>query len=108
MSEPIRITRRRTPGWRAPVGAVAVSRGTIWGNPFKANGDYPNPAEAVDFFRRWLMGADFSWIPGATDAARDEILSRLPELRGCDLMCWCGKGPCHADVLIELANKEPE
>jgi hypothetical protein len=26
-------------------------------------------------------------------------------LRGCDLGCWCGlDDPCHADILIELAN----
>jgi hypothetical protein len=28
------------------------------------------------------------------------------ELRGKDLACWCKAGdPCHADVLLELANK---
>lgn len=39
------------------------------------------------------------------DAHRSRILSRLPELRGRDLACWCKPGcPCHADVLLELAN----
>ena len=29
----------------------------------------------------------------------------LAELRGKDLACWCGLDqPCHADVLLELAN----
>lgn len=28
----------------------------------------------------------------------------LAALRGRDLACWCGDGPCHADVLLELAN----
>jgi hypothetical protein len=29
----------------------------------------------------------------------------LDELRGKDLLCWCPLGsPCHADVLLELAN----
>ncbi len=29
------------------------------------------------------------------------------ELRGKDLACWCPLDqPCHADVLLELANKE--
>lgn len=33
------------------------------------------------------------------------ITARLPELRGRDLACWCPPGsPCHADVLLELAN----
>lgn len=31
---------------------------------------------------------------------------RLPELRGHDLCCWCPLDqPCHADVLLELANE---
>ncbi len=32
-------------------------------------------------------------------------LSRLRQLRGKDLACWCPLDqPCHADVLLELAN----
>jgi hypothetical protein len=27
-------------------------------------------------------------------------------LRGKNLACWCGEGPCHADVLLELANSD--
>jgi hypothetical protein len=30
----------------------------------------------------------------------------VSELRGKNLMCWCELGtPCHADVLLEVANK---
>jgi hypothetical protein len=33
----------------------------------------------------------------------------MRELRGKNLACWCKPGePCHADVLLELANAEPE
>ncbi len=34
------------------------------------------------------------------------IARALPELAGRDLACWCPTGdhPCHADVLLELAN----
>lgn len=36
---------------------------------------------------------------------RANILDRLPSLRGKNLACWCKPGqPCHADVLLELAN----
>ncbi|HZX85691.1 MAG TPA: DUF4326 domain-containing protein [Reyranella sp.] len=32
----------------------------------------------------------------------------LLELRGKNLACWCKPGtPCHADVLLELANHRP-
>lgn len=27
------------------------------------------------------------------------------ELRGKDLVCWCAPLPCHADILLELANE---
>src|SRR5690606_29860948 len=33
----------------------------------------------------------------------------LRPLRGRDLMCWCPLDqPCHADVLLEFANREPQ
>jgi hypothetical protein len=35
--------------------------------------------------------------------------ANLHELRGKNLACWCPLGqPCHADVLLELANREGE
>lgn len=43
-----------------------------------------------------------------TDIApcRLPIANRLTELRGKNLACWCAlDAPCHADVLLELANQ---
>jgi len=49
-------------------------------------------ADAVDRFRR-LLSAD----PGARAIAQ--------ELRSKNLACWCPLDqPCHADVLLEIAN----
>lgn len=31
---PIRVTRSRRPGWKAPKGAKYIGRPTAWGNPF--------------------------------------------------------------------------
>lgn len=40
---------------------------------------------------------------------REQLLSRLPELCGKNLACWCKPGtPCHADVLLDLANGESD
>ena len=53
-------------------------------------------------FRTWLLvqGCD-----AGISYEKAAILSALPSLRGKDLACWCKPGePCHADVLIELAN----
>jgi hypothetical protein len=54
--------------------------------------------------RAWRPVADFG-----RDASRGDGLTaaRLPELRGKNLACFCKPGePCHADILIELANRE--
>lgn len=101
---PKRIQLRRTKGWRKPEGCVVVARPSIWGNPFKIGGGL-DAAACVRCYHKWLLYAG--------DEAAINIRTRLPELRGKDLACWCpletenGKPhPCHADVLLELANKE--
>jgi Domain of unknown function (DUF4326) len=99
---PTRIQRRRTRGWRMPEGAVYVGRPTVFGNPYEARRD-GDRAEAVRLYREWLEGS------GAHDDDHFDqgcVLCRLPELRGKDLACWCPPGePCHADVLLEWANR---
>lgn len=98
---PKRIQRKRTKGWRMPDGAVYVGRPTKWQNLAKVgdrkilNGKTTMVTHqmAVDLFIFWL---DPELIADAKD-----------ELRGKDLACWCPlSSPCHADVLLELANKE--
>ena len=91
---PRRIQLRRTRGWRKPPGAVVVSRPSKWGNPFRigdpAKGGLTRQ-EAVVAYRHMAR------------SNLDE--SELAELRGHDLACWCPLDqPCHADVLLELAN----
>lgn len=93
---PQRIQRKRTKGWRMPEGAVYVGRKSKWGNPFRIGDDVAGMTdEPMD----------------ATDVCHQFALFTAPslpviELRGKDLACWCALDqPCHADVLIELANK---
>lgn len=98
---PERIQRKRTKGWRLPPGAVYVGRPTRYGNPFTIRiylFTYPAATEreaaeaCVDDYRNYLA---------CTNPAD------LEPLRGKDLACWCAPGsPCHADVLLELANRE--
>ena len=113
---PTRIQRKRAKGWQMPEGAVYVGRPTKWGNPFSIElardfhagfgppDDGGTPREtAVQWFREWLRGewSEDRELPNPpTD---DEIRA---ELHGKDLACWCPIGQCcHADVLIEIANK---
>ena len=119
-----RIQRRRTKGWRMPSTAKYVGRGTKWGNPFvvgeemtgwqKAfvaiqswpvneiiehyrNGDLREPLTLEDSLRYYKMHIKFQIQARNLD---------LSELKGKDLACWCALDkPCHADILIELANE---
>lgn len=115
---PIRVQRRRTKGWTVPVDergqpAIYVGRGTKWGNPYRV-GECPSQVlpgfvvqiqtveDAVRCYEAWV---------GLQLQSDPEFLAPL---RGRDLMCWCplhdpnGRAaPCHADVLLDLANAPP-
>ena len=107
MSGPKRIQRKRTKGWRMPRGAVYVGRPTEWGNMYTREmwPDAPlwEPREKHGqmLFRRWAtegfrqFAENDRWFP----------LRIRNELRGKTLCCWCPLDqPCHADVLLKVAN----
>ena len=93
---PVRVQLRRKKGWRMPPNTVSVARPSKWGNPYKIGVD-GTAHECVDKFR-WAtaMGVlNGFWYP-------DTVCSAL---RGKDMACWCpSTSPCHADVLLEIAN----
>jgi len=64
-------------------------------------------ARCVGAFKAWIDSQYWrtNWDGQESELARAEILSGLPQLRGKNLACFCGEGPCHVDVLLELANK---
>ena len=124
---PIRIQRQRRKGWRMPANTVYVGRPTIWGNPILVS-EATTAKDATRTYRRLLKTYSQAQIMRAIKNAetgeespldgigmivwRNTILRRLPELRGKNLACWCplvdkdgNPVPCHADVLLELANK---
>ncbi|HEU5036413.1 MAG TPA: DUF4326 domain-containing protein [Nocardioides sp.] len=95
---PIRVQLRRSKGWRKPETAVVVARPSCWGNPHRATAPTAEAHRAaVDAFRADLLADALPY--GAADVRR--------ALRGRDLACWCRDDlPCHADVLLEVANGE--
>lgn len=105
MSEtaPKRIQLKRTKGWRMPDNTVKVDRTTKWGNPYRfgvaerrgyKNTVLTSQASLVAAFRRYC------------NRCLEVNESFFEPLRGKDLACWCAlDAPCHADVLLELANK---
>jgi hypothetical protein len=57
----------------------------------------------VQAFKDWLAGRR----DDASEEKRQVILANLAELRGKNLACWCQPHRhCHADVLLELANRD--
>lgn len=117
MTKPQRIQRRRTRGWRMPEGAVAVTRGTPWGNPYRITRAKPSDDKALAL-PWWVESDDRIWMFATEIEARDASIRLFREtmrepmrdkvrvgLRGKDLACFCSLDqPCHADVLLELAN----
>jgi Domain of unknown function (DUF4326) len=110
MSEkPIRIQQKRTKDWKSPFGVIAVDRSTPWGNPYKA-GIHCDHQHAVDCHRYLVVtGRRAATAPDALGDERayhDFVKANIHTLRGKSLMCWCSLDqPCHADVLLELANR---
>ena len=105
-----RIQRKRTKGWKMPPNTVSVCRPGKFGNPFRVGRNrvhgkgaacvqepIENAAIAVQFFREMLLIPDRNY---PSDAKIVEML------RGRNLACFCALDqPCHADVLLEIANK---
>lgn len=118
---PVRVWLRRTKGWRMPANTVKVTRGKgnagRWGNPFYVVSEgkaihtvffdglrldhYDSRSAAIEAavsrFSDWVID------PFEINIKRDELVA---ELRGKNLACWCPLDrPCHADVLLDLANR---
>lgn len=126
---PERIQLRRTKGWRKPEGAVVVARPSRWGNPFRIYNGHsligPTWSKARDSWTHipadqciygYVTSSGTLPISEAVEQYRvllqvrqrdeSELLRKwLGPLRGRGLCCWCPLDqPCHADVLLEIAN----
>lgn len=82
-----------------PTDAVYVGRPSKWGNPYKIGSCYSI----------WLSRKSIPFTnEDAVRAYRQHVEGRHEEikttLKGKDLVCWCSPLPCHADVLLEIAN----
>ena len=123
---PVRLRRRRGRGRELPQGAVYVGRSTVWSNPFVVSRSSDFHGLPGSWFVRGEDGAVFH--PDEDDQAsarrkavelyaREVLEGRArttsvelirSELAGGDLVCWCPSGvPCHADVLLQIANSAP-
>jgi hypothetical protein len=120
MPQRVQLSRRK--GWRKPEGTITVARPGYWGNPFVI-GETPRQHRERDpdlwehgglaayddahpLTRAEAVAAYGAWVPTAVGrSGLPRIEEARQELRGHDLACWCPLGgPCHADLLIEIAN----
>ncbi len=89
---PRRLQRSRRKGARLPAGTVVVSRPTKWGNP------HPLSLGRTEAVRRYRddLGAGRLTVT---------VADVQGQVRGRDVACYCPLDePCHADVLLEIAN----
>jgi hypothetical protein len=122
VNKPGRIQLRRTKGWRKPEGVVSVGRPGKWGNPYlvrRCDNDTDDwavvePDGTSSGVEIEYAGSKAEAVESAVDTFRHERgVTAYPsddeiraELAGRDLACWCPPDqPCHADVLLELANR---
>lgn len=100
--------------------AIVVARPSRWGNPWTLEeaadvfccGKDEAHTYVVGWFREWLTQSDDHHDQsehGSYGYAREErarMLDSLSDLRGKNLACWCHREhDCHADVLLDLANR---
>lgn len=114
MPKRIRLSRKK--GWRKPDNTIVVSRPSKWGNPFKVVKWPGNRWRILNTFNGYHCGRAYNEKRKAVERSvqmyensflfSDEKRKLLrEELAGKDLACWCKLDePCHADVLLRLAN----
>jgi hypothetical protein len=88
--EPAVLNRRDFPG-RLPPRTKLVDRTTLLGNPFHIGPDGSRD-EVIAKYEAYVR-------------SRPELMALIRELRGWNLMCWCAPLPCHAEVILRLANE---
>lgn len=76
--------------WKLADNAVYVGRPSKWGNPYPAT--LYGRKDSIRRYKEWLH--------------EEGPIADIAELKGMDLVCWCAPMPCHADYLLELANRE--
>lgn len=130
-TNPVRVQLSRKKGWRKPESTVVVSRPSRWGNPFRLLGAsvvglpwfevkalpmhagvrvldgevYYQSHSRVENARAASVGLFRTYCEVMVRDYRIEFEAWLWPLRGKNLACWCPLDqPCHADVLLELAN----
>lgn len=76
------------------IGRAGKGQDGYFGNPFRLDSGEPRGA-TLERFREWAVNRM------ATD---EEYRSRVSELKGKTLICFCSPSLCHGDILAEIAE----
>lgn len=94
---PPKVWNKRDPN--TPKDAIYVGRPTKWGNNYShLRSNVPGiitVKDRMEAIERYTM--DIKQDPSFLKQVRDELWGR-------DLVCWCAPKPCHADILLLIAN----
>jgi hypothetical protein len=71
---------------------VRIDRRSEWGNPFETPADGDRDTVIKNFEEHYLP-------------YKPSLLTKLPDLRGKVLACWCAPLACHGDVLKAWAER---
>ncbi len=71
---------------------ILIDRRTIWGNPFIIG---------IDGTREDVIAKHKDWFYNSTEAAH--LRSKVHELKGKILGCWCAPLSCHGDTLANAS-----
>lgn len=85
-----KVLNAKEVGFNVP-NAVYVGRPSDFGNPFSSA-----------HFGRTECIRRFEALVNRDESFRLQIKK---ELAGKDLICWCAPLPCHADILLRVANE---
>ena len=115
MTAPVRLRLSRAKGFDLQalsiatngLPAVNVARPSRWGNPFKVGSTDRRTGGRLDAHSAVERYLD-ALVLGRLRIGRFRISEAAVYecLAGQNLACWCAPGaPCHADALLELANR---
>ena len=106
MNHPLRIQRKRTRGFKHPIGTKFVTRPGKNRHP-----RFGNPFESAASFAAWLESGDVAndllkpMTPEELEERRQWILANVHTLRGKLVACFCELDkPCHGNELARRAN----
>lgn len=93
---PTRVVNVKTSDFDVYIGRANLGRRlsqSVWANPFPIDSQTTRD-QAIELFRKHLEN-------------HPELLSRVHELKGKRLGCWCKPKACHGDLLAKLADGKP-